>query len=119
MDSSEWAAPTMPIPKGDGYLHISGDYQVTVNPLLVVDEHPLPKPEELFSSLSGGQKFSTIDLSHAYQQMVLKEESHTRKYIVINTHKELYRYTHLPFGIAPTLLLVLSKSCAIIMFGIQ
>ena len=80
-------------------MHIFGDYRVTVNPLLVVDQHPLPKPEELFSSLSGGQKFSKIDLSQAYQQMVLEEES--RKYVVINTHKGLYRYTRLPFGIAP------------------
>ena len=99
VDRSEWAAPIVPIPKGDGHLRICGDYRVTVNPLLVVDQHPLPKPEELFSSLSGGQKFSKIDLSHAYQQMVLEEDS--RKYVVINTHKGLYRYTRLPFGIAP------------------
>ena len=65
----------------------------------MVDQHPLPKPEELFSSLSGGQKFSKIDLSHAYQQRVLEEDS--CKYVVINTHKGLYRYTRLPFGIAP------------------
>ena len=70
VDRSEWAAPIVPIPKGDGHLRICGDYRVTVNPLLVVDQHPLPKPEELLSSLSGGQKFSKIDLSHAYQQMV-------------------------------------------------
>ena len=99
VDSSELAALIVPIPKGDGHLHICGDYRVTVNPLLVVDQHPLPKPEELFSSLSGGQKFSKIDLSHAYQQIVLEEES--RKYVVINTHRGLYRYTRLPFGIAP------------------
>ena len=99
VDRSEWAAPIVPIPKGDGHLRICGDYRVAVNPLLVVDQHPLPKPEELFSSLSGGQKFSKIDLSHAYQQMVLEEDS--RKYVVINTHKGLYRYTRLPFGIAP------------------
>ena len=99
MDSNKWAAPIVLIPKGDGHLHICGDYRFTVNPLLVVDQHPLPKPEELFSSLSVGQKFSKIDLSHAYQQMALEEES--CKYVVINTHKGLYRYTRLPLGIAP------------------
>ena len=61
MDSSEWTAPIVPIPKGDEHLCICGDYQVTVNPLLVVYQHPLPKPEELLSSFSGGQKFSKID----------------------------------------------------------
>ena len=89
--SSEWAAPIVPIPKGDGNIRVYGDYKVTINPFLVVDQHPLPKPEELFSSLSG----SKIDLSYAYQQMVLEEDSH--KYVVINTHKGLYRYTCLPF----------------------
>jgi len=29
-----------------------------VNANLVVDQHPLPKPEDLLTSLSGGQKFS-------------------------------------------------------------
>ena len=98
IESSDWAAPIVSIPKGDGSIRICGDYKVTINPFLIVDQHPLPKPEELFSSLSGGQKFSKIDLSHAYQQMVLEEDS--RKYVVINTHKGLYRYTRLPFGIA-------------------
>ena len=98
IDSSEWAAPIVPIPKGDGNIRVCGDYKITINPYLVVDQHPLLKPEELFSSLSGGQKFSKIDLSHAYQQMVLEEDS--CKYVVINTHKGLYRYMRLPFGIA-------------------
>ena len=26
VDSSEWAAPIVPIPKGDGHLHICGNY---------------------------------------------------------------------------------------------
>ena len=38
------------------------------------------------------------DLSQAYQQLPLNEES--MSYAVINTHKSLYRYTRLPFGIA-------------------
>ena len=84
--SSEWAALIVPIPKGDRNIHVYGDYKVTIinNHFLVVDQHPLLKPEELFSSLSGGQKFSKIDLSHAYQQMVLEDSC---KYVIINTHK--------------------------------
>ena len=69
---------------------ICGDHKVTVNPMLEVDQHPLPLPEEIFASLSGGQKFTKVDLSHAYQQFML----------LINTHKGLYRYTCLPFGVA-------------------
>ena len=38
------------------------------------------------------------DLTNAYQQMILDE--HSRNLVTINTHKGLYRYTKLPFGVA-------------------
>ena len=98
VEHSEWAAPIVPVPKGDGQIRICGDYKVTINANLEVDQHPLPKPEDLFTSLLGGQKFSKLDLKHAYQQMMLDSDS--RKYVTINTQKGLYRYTRLPFGIA-------------------
>ena len=70
----------------------------TLNPVLDVPEYPLSTAGEVFSKLSGGQKFSKLDLSHAYQQILLDKES--RKYVTINTHLGLYRYTRLPFGVA-------------------
>ena len=66
---------------------------------LDVNQYPLPRPEDLFASLAGGQRYSKIDLSHAYQQMMLDDNS--RELITINTHKGLYQYTRLPFGVAP------------------
>lgn len=68
-----------------------------------MDQYPLPKPEDLFATLAGGKKFTELDLSQAYQQLPLDEES--MQYITINTHCELYRCTCLPFGIvsAPAL----------------
>jgi hypothetical protein len=95
---SDWAAPIVPVPKADCSVRICGDYKVTVNPVLQVDQHPVPKVEDLFASLAGGKKFTKLDLSHAYQQVLLAPES--RKYVTINTHKGLYRYNRLPFGIA-------------------
>ena len=62
VDRSEWAAPIVVVPKGDGQIRICGDYKVTVNGVLDVDQYPLPKPEDLFASLvGGGQKFSKPD----------------------------------------------------------
>ena len=49
--------------------------------------------------MEGGKIFTTkLDLSRAYQQLKLDAES--RKYLVINTHKGLFRYTRLPFGVS-------------------
>ncbi len=95
---SRWAAPIVAVPKKNGKLRICGDYKVTINPVLIVDQYPLPTPEQLFSTLTGGTKFTTLDLSQAYQQLLLDEQS--REYVTINTHRGLYRYTRLPFGVA-------------------
>ena len=77
---------------------ICGDYKVTINPVLDVDRYPLLKPDDLLTSLTGGQKFSKIDLSQAYQEIKLGDES--QKYVTINTHKGLYQFQHLPYGVA-------------------
>ena len=95
---SLWAAPVVPVPKGDGQIRLCGDYKVTINPELEIDQYPLPKPEELFAKLAGGKRFTKIDLTHAYQQMILEESS--RKFVTINTHRGLYQLTRLPFGVA-------------------
>ena len=95
---SHWAAPIVTVPKPDGGVRICGDYKVTINPVLEVDQYPVPKAEDLFATLAGGEKFTKLDLSHAYQQVLLSEES--RQYVTVNTHKGLYRYNRLPFGIA-------------------
>ena len=46
----------------------------------------------------GGMEFTKLYLSQAYQQLELDEES--KKYAAINTHKGLFRYNRLPYGIA-------------------
>ena len=95
---SDWAAPIVTVPKRYGSIRLWGDYKVTVNPMLDVNKYPQLRPEDIFATLAGGKKFTTLDLSHAYNQLILDEVS--RKYVVVNTHRGLYRYTRLPFGIA-------------------
>ena len=69
-----------------------------MNPSLTIDQHPLPNAEEIFASLSGRQTFTKLDLSQAYQQLLLDDSA--KELLTINTHKGLYRYIRLPFGIA-------------------
>ena len=95
---SDWAAPIVAIPKKDGGFWICEDYRVTVNGDLDVGQHPLPNPSELFATFAGGKKFTKLDLSQVYQQLLLDQES--TKYVTVNIQKELYRYNRLPFGIA-------------------
>ena len=62
---SNWATPIVVVPKQDGTVRICGDYRATINTSLNVDEYPLPKPEDMFATLAGGQSFSKLDLTHA------------------------------------------------------
>ena len=61
------------------------------------DSYPIPRTEDIFATLRGDQKFSKLDLSHAYQQLELDEE--TQELLTVNTHRGLYRPTRLQFGV--------------------
>ena len=81
---SEWAVPIVPVPKKDGSIHVCGDFKVTINPFLNVDQYPLPKPDSM-TCLTGGKISTKLDLTAPYQQMLLDNES--SKLVVINTIK--------------------------------
>ena len=48
--------------------------------------------------MSGAKYFSKLDLTSAYFQMPLDPAS--REYVTVNTHKGLFQYNRLPFGVA-------------------
>ena len=92
--SSEWATTIVIVPKKDGSIRICGDFRTTVNKAIKVDKYPLPKVDDI----GGSTIFSKIDLLQAYLQMELDEGA--RELCTINTHKGLYRYNRLPFGVS-------------------
>lgn len=61
----------MPIVKQDGRVRHCGDFQITINPVTVSESYPVPRIE-LFAKLSGGVKFTKLDLRDAYQQIHLE-----------------------------------------------
>ena len=73
---SDWATPIVPVLKSDGTVR--------------VDAYPIPKLDDLYTKLAGGQTFTELDISHAYEQMLVDEDS--KELLTINTHKGLYRY---------------------------
>ena len=95
VEFSEWEAPIVPVAKPNGTVRICRDYKLTVNQVSKLDNYPIPKTEDLLATLGGGEKFTKLDMSQAYQQMTPDEES--RKFTTINTHKGLFQYNRLPF----------------------
>ncbi len=77
-----------------GRVRVCGDFKITINQACQADSYPMPRVEELFTALSGGKYFSKLDLSQAYLQLELDDES--KPYTTINTHKELFQFNRLP-----------------------
>ena len=45
----------MAVPKSNGSVRICGDCKVSINPSMYVDQYPLPKPEDMFAEIAGGE----------------------------------------------------------------
>ena len=97
VDRSDWASPIVVVPKADDSVRICGDYKVIINQVVDDEQYPLPTAQDLYSTLAGSKVFSKLYLTHAYAQMSVDEAS--QKYLCINTHKGLYAYTKLPYGV--------------------
>ena len=89
---TDWATPIVLVLKADkSSVRKCGDFRQTVNPVSKLDRYPIPKVEDLFAMLANGKSFTTISLSHVYQQ--LPHDDASKKYMVINTHKGLFEYS--------------------------
>lgn len=97
--NSQWGTPLVPVMKTDGNVRICADYKTTLNRHLEEVRYPLPRIEEIFASLQGGVEFSKVDLSEAYNQFRLDEES--AMMAAWSTHKGLFKMNRLPYGVSP------------------
>ena len=95
---SKWAAPIVSVVKKNGTVHICGDYKVTANRATLTESYPLPLVDELMTDVAGGKYFTKLDLSQAYLQLPLDHES--SELLTINTHKGLFKYNRLLFGVS-------------------
>jgi len=97
INQSDWASPVVVVPKSDGTIRLCGDYKVSINPVIDDEQYPLPTSQDLFAALAGSIVFTKLDLSHAYAQVQVDAES--QQFLSINTHRGLYAYTKLPYGV--------------------
>ena len=68
-----------------GPIRICWDYKQTVTKVAPVDTYPIPNTIDQLAMLAGGEKFTKLDLSQAYQQLELDDGS--RELLTINTHQ--------------------------------
>lgn len=96
---SQFAAPIVIVRKASGAIRICGDYSTGLNATLRAHHYPVASPEQVFASLAGASIFSKIDLSDAYLQLEMDEES--KRMLTINTSKGLYTFNRLCPGVKP------------------
>ncbi|KAL3214891.1 hypothetical protein MRX96_006982 [Rhipicephalus microplus] len=73
--TAQWATPVIPVLKRDGGVRVCGHFKTTLNPLTVVESIATSRIEILFALLTGGKKFTKLDLQDAYKLVPLDEKS--------------------------------------------
>jgi len=86
------------VPKTNGKIRVCGDYKVTVNRCVETKVYPLPTVEDIFARLAGGRYFTKLDLTQAYQQLPLDNDS--KKLLTVNTQKGLFQFTRLLYHVS-------------------
>ncbi|CAB3995696.1 Retrovirus-related Pol poly from transposon, partial [Paramuricea clavata] len=72
VEFSDWASPIVTVAKPDGSVRVCGDYKATINQASKLDNYPIPKTEDLLTTLSGSQKFTKLDMSQRTLENLLQ-----------------------------------------------
>ena len=94
---TRWVSPLVVVPKADGKdIRVCVDMR-RANKAIVRERHPIPTLQEVLYDINGATVFSKIDLKWGFHQIELEEDS--RDITTFVTHRGLYRYRRLMFGI--------------------
>ena len=66
VEFSEWATPIVHILKTGQSVRICVDYKVTINPVTKLDNYPITKTKDVYTTLEVGETYTKLDLSQAY-----------------------------------------------------
>ena len=91
-----WSSPILLVPKKDGGLRAVADLR-KVNDCVIADGYTMPDTQDLLDQLSGAVWFTSLDLSSAFWQLPLEEESRDCTAFMTKTHG-LLRWKAMPMG---------------------
>ena len=94
VDCSDWATPVVSVMKPEDMWGLQGN----AKPMFTSPTTPNSESGRVFSCSEWGDKFTKLDLTQAYNQIMLDEAS--KQLTTINTHGGLYRWCRLPIGVA-------------------
>lgn len=96
-EPSRWVSPMVIVVKDSGDIRLCIDMR-QLNKAILRETHPLPTIEEIRWRMNGAKYFSRLDIKDAFHQLQLDDESkHLTTFI---THRGLFRYKRLVFGIS-------------------
>jgi len=93
---SPYAAPVVMVRKKDGTNRFCIDFR-QLNRVPIFDAEPMPNADDIFSSLSGHQYFSHLDLSKGYWQVPMAETA--KEKTAFRTPVGLFQFSVMPFGL--------------------
>ena len=82
VEYSKWATPIVPVVEQNGSLRVCDDFKVSFNPVLLAEQYLLPRIEDIFANLAGGNNLENL------------------KFLSINAHVGLFQYNRLLFGVS-------------------
>jgi hypothetical protein len=95
VSSSPILNPLTVVRKPSGDIRVCGDAR-RVNQFTIADHERTPPMNELLQRFHGAKVFTSTDLSSAYWQIELDEDS--RKYTAFMSESTVYQYKSVPYG---------------------
>ena len=93
---SSYCSPMVCVRKKDGSLRLCIDYR-QLNNKSIPDSQPISKVQDILNSLGGNSWFTTLDMSKAYHQGFVDEDS--RHLTAFATPWSLLEWKRIPFGL--------------------
>ena len=95
--TSSYASPIVCARKKCGGLRMCVDFR-GLNRKTIPDKHPIPRIQDILDDLGGNSWFSTLDMSQAYHQGEMHEDS--VRYTAFSAPWGLYEFLRIPYGIS-------------------